>query len=316
MHPFRFGVVLESVHDTATLSATLDCAEKDGYSTILIRDHLVTEPFGPQLAPLTTLAFASAHSTRLRLGTMVIDNDFRHPAMLAKEIATLDVLSGGRVELGLGAGWLADEYRQAGIPFDSPGTRIARLEESLTILKGLLQGDRVSYRGDYYQIDDLQSFPPAVQQPHPPIFLGGGGRKMLSLAGREANIVGLLTTSMTFANGLDDPLQRRTDRVVEKIGWVREAAGDRFPTIELSLFPDITITTDRIAAARRVATANGWTGVDPEVIFDMPAIVIGTVYEVIESLQQRREQLGFSYLIVSNAEMETVAPIVDRLAGT
>jgi probable F420-dependent oxidoreductase len=316
MHPFRFGVVLESVHDTATLIATLDRAELDGYSTALIRDHLVAEPFGPQLAPLTTLAVAAAHSTRLRLGAMVIDNDFRHPALLAKEIATLDVLSGGRVELGLGAGWLADEYRHAGIPFDSPGTRIARLKESLTIMKGLLQGDRVSYRGDYYQIDDLQGYPPSVQRPHPPIFLGGGGRKMLSLAGREANIVGLLTSSTTFANALDDPLQRRTDRVVEKIGWVREAAGDRFPTIELSLFPDITVTTDRNSAARRVATANGWTGIDPEVIFDMPAIVIGTVDEVVEALQQRREQLGFSYLIFGNADMETVAPIVARLAGT
>ena len=147
MHPFRFGVMLESVRDADSLFAALDRAEIDGYSTVLIRDHLVAEPFGPQLAPFTTLAMAAAHSSTLRLGTMVIDNDFRHPAVLAKEIATLDVLSGGRVELGIGAGWLAAEYQQAGIPFDSPGTRIARLEESLTLLKDLLSGKPATFHG-------------------------------------------------------------------------------------------------------------------------------------------------------------------------
>lgn len=308
--------MLESAHDPESLFATLDRAESDGYATVLIRDHLVAEPFGPQLAPFATLAAAAARSSTLRLGTMVIDNDFRHPAMLAKEVATLDVLSRGRVELGIGAGWLAAEYQQAGLPFDSPGTRISRLEESLAVLKPLLGGRQVTFRGQHYQFDGLHSFPVSIQHPHPPIFLGGGGRKMLSLAGREANIVGILTTSMTFANATDDPAERRTARVAEKIGWIKDAAGDRFDQIELSLFPDIIVSDDRIAAADLVAKKNGWKDTRPEEVFDMPAFAIGTVDEIVETLQRRREHLGFSYLIVGDAEMESLAPLITRLAGT
>ena len=152
MHPFRFGVVLESVRDEHSLCETVRRAESAGFATVLIRDHFAAEPFGPQLAPLIALATVAAHSTSLRLGTLVIDNDFRHPAVLAKEIATLDLFSGGRVELGLGAGWLAAEYQQTGIPFDSAGTRIARLEESVAILKGLLSGKPVTFRGEHYQV--------------------------------------------------------------------------------------------------------------------------------------------------------------------
>jgi probable F420-dependent oxidoreductase len=315
MRPFRFGVMLESVRDAATLFATLDRAESDGYSTVLIRDHLVAEPFGAQLAPISTLAMAAAHSPTLRLGTMVIDNDFRHPAVLAKEIATLDLLSGGRVELGIGAGWLAAEYQQTGISFDAPGLRIARLEESLTVMKKLWSGETVTFHGQHYQFDQFCNFPTPLQQPHPPIFLGGGGRKMLSLAGREANVVGILTSSMTFANATDDPAQRRTAAVAEKIQWIREAAGDRFAQIELSLFPDIIITSDCIAAASRVAQTHGWTTTDPTEVLDMPAFAIGTIDDIVETLQHRRVQLGFSYLILGDGEMSSLAPIVTRLAG-
>jgi probable F420-dependent oxidoreductase len=247
---------------------------------------------------------------------MVIDNDFRHPAVLAKEIATLDVLSGGRVELGIGAGWLAAEYQQAGIPFDSPGTRIARLAESLIVLKDLLGGKPVTFQGEHYQFDGLCSFPLSVQRPHPPIFLGGGGHKMLSLAGREADIVGILTSTMTFANALDDPSDRRTAAVLEKIDWIRDAAGARFDQIELSLFPEIIITDDRLAAANQVVRAHRWADTDPGEVCDMPAFAIGTVDEIVATLQQRRDQFGFSYLIVGDSEMASLTPIVTRLAGT
>lgn len=315
MHPFRFGVVLESVHTLDNLRDLIRRAEAVGMSTLLIRDHLVAEPFGPQLAPLTTLAFAATLSSTLRLGTLVIDNDFRHPALLAKEIATLDLLSGGRVELGLGAGWLAAEYEQAGISFDLPGTRIARLAETVAILKGLFTGDPVDFHGEHYQIDGLQSFPVPQQRPYPPLLLGGGAKRMLSLAGREADIVSVLTTSVAGGSLQDDPRERSPERVAEKIGWIRDAAGDRFARIELSLFPDFVVTANRAVAAESILAARGWHGITAKDVLAMPAMLIGSEAEIVDLLHQRREEFGFSYLVIGDGDLDVVAPIVARLAG-
>ncbi|MBW3633672.1 MAG: TIGR03621 family F420-dependent LLM class oxidoreductase [Chloroflexi bacterium] len=315
MHPFRFGVVLESVRDEHSLRETVRRAESAGFATVLIRDHFAAEPFGPKLAPLTALATVAAHSTSLRLGTLVIDNDFRHPAVLAKEIATLDLFSGGRVELGLGAGWLAAEYRQTGIPFDSPGTRIARLEESVAILKGLLSGKPVTFHGEHYQVTDLQNFPEPVQAPHPPFLLGGGAKRMLSLAGREADIISVLSTSVASGVQIDSIAGRSSAHLAQKVSWIRDAAGDRFASIELSLFPDILVTNDHIAGARQFAAARGWN-VSPETVLDMPAVLIGTVDRIAENLLAQRQNLGFSYFVVSDTDLEMAAPIVCQLAGT
>jgi probable F420-dependent oxidoreductase len=315
MHRFRFGVMLESIRDGRELTETVRRAEAAGYDTVLIRDHFVSEPFGPQLAPFAALATAAATSSTIRIGTLVIDNDFRHPANLAKEAATLDLLSGGRFELGLGAGWLAAEYEQAGISFDAAGTRIARLEESIGILRRLFGGEPVSFQGQHYQIDGLSSFPLPAQQPHPPILLGGGGRKMLSLAGREADIISLLTTSVasgTLEVGASD---RLSDRVSEKIGWIKDAAGERFNAIELSLFPDFVVAEDRLATASKLATERGWD-VSPQTVLDMPAVFIGSVEQIVATLQERRERFGFSYFVISDAELDLAAPLVQRLART
>jgi probable F420-dependent oxidoreductase len=315
MHPFRFGVMLDSVRDERALREAVRRAESAGYATVLIRDHVAAEPFGPQLAPLTALATVAAHSTSLRLGTLVISNDFRHPAVLAKEIATLDLLSGGRVELGLGAGWLAAEYHQTGIPFDSPGTRIARLEESIAILKGLLSGNPVTFHGEHYQVTDLENFPTPVQDPHPPLLLGGGAKRMLSLAGREADIISVLSTSVASGVQLDAVGERSSARLAEKVSWIRDAAADRFKSIELSLFPDIHVTDDQCTVARQVAAARGWD-VSPETVLDMPAILIGTVDRIAEKPLAQRQNLGFSYFVLSETDLETAAPIVSRLTGT
>jgi probable F420-dependent oxidoreductase len=315
MHPFRFGVMLESVRDERALREAVRRAEGAGYATVLIRDHFAAEAFGPQLAPLTALATVAAHSTSLRLGTLVISNDFRHPAVLAKEIATLDLLSGGRVELGLGAGWLAAEYHQTGIPFDSPGTRIARLEESIAILKGLLSGKPVTFHGEHYQVTDLENFPTPVQDPHPPLLLGGGAKRMLSLAGREADIISVLSTSIASGVQLDAVGERSSARLAEKVSWIRDAAGDRFESIELSLFPDIHVTDDQSTVVRQVAAARGWD-VSPETVLDMPAILIGTIDRIAEKLQAQRQNLGFSYFVLSDTDLETAAPLVSRLSGT
>lgn len=316
MHPFRFGVVLESIRTPHDLQDVVRRAEDAGFSTLLIRDHLVAEPFGPQLAPLTTLAFAATLSQTLRLGTLVIDNDFRHPAVLAKEIATLDLLSAGRVELGLGAGWLAAEYEQSGIAFDPPGTRIDRLAESIAILKPLLAAQPVTFHGNHYRIDGFHSFPASLQRPHPPILLGGGAKRMLSLAGREADIVSVLTSNVTSGALRDDPAERSPARVAEKVGWIRDAAGDRFPRIELSLFPDFVVTSDRFGAAAAIAADCGWTTLPPDDVLAMPAMLIGDVPRIVDLLQQRRERLGFSYFVIGDAEIDAVAPIVSRLANS
>ena len=171
--PFRFGVIAENVRTRKDLVSTSRRAEELGYHIILIRDHLVEDPFGHQLAPIAALATVAAVTETLRIGTLVLANDYRHPAILAKEAATLDVLSGGRFELGLGAGWLRREYEQASIPFDPARWRVGRLEEALRVFKELFAGGSLDFRGEHYRIDGLANFPEPSQRPRPPILVGG-----------------------------------------------------------------------------------------------------------------------------------------------
>ncbi|HUG16313.1 MAG TPA: TIGR03621 family F420-dependent LLM class oxidoreductase, partial [Thermomicrobiales bacterium] len=207
-HPFRFGVINEETLPAADWIAHVRRVEALGYDTFLIRDHFVPDFFGEQLAPLPALMAAAMATTTLRVGTMVLDNDFRHPALLAKEVATIDALSGGRFELGIGAGWLRSEYEQAGISYDRAGVRIDRLEESLAILKGLLRDGASTFSGAHYRTNGLTCYPAAVQRPHPPILIGGGKPRVLRLAGREADIAGILTTSVGSGVVVDDPAER------------------------------------------------------------------------------------------------------------
>ena len=213
--PFRFAVINETTLPAGEWLAHVRRIEELGYATFLIRDHFVPDFFGPQLAPFTALTAAAMATTRLRVGTMVLDNDYRHPVMLAKEAATLDMLSGGRLELGIGAGWLRTEYEQAGMTFDNAGTRIDRLEESLAILKGLFSGAPVHHAGEHYTIDGLASYPLPQQRPHPPILIGGGKRRVLTLAGREADIVGILTSSVASGT-LEDGVEERLPAAIEQ----------------------------------------------------------------------------------------------------
>jgi probable F420-dependent oxidoreductase len=194
--PFRFGVLGESVRSAADLVDTAQRAEGAGYATYLMRDHFIEEPFGHQLAPVTALATAAAATKTLRVGSLVICNDYRHPAVLAKEVATLDLLSGGRFELGLGAGFSQPEYEAAGVPYDPPGVRVDRLVEALQVLKGLFGAGPFTFSGRYYTVKDLALFPKPVQRPHPPILVGAGGKRMLSIAAREANIIGIQTATL------------------------------------------------------------------------------------------------------------------------
>jgi probable F420-dependent oxidoreductase len=314
-HPFRFGVIAERSARPDTWLALARRTEAAGYATLLIRDHLIPDVFGDQLAPLIALTAAAAATTTLRLGTLVLDNDFRHPALLAKEAATLDVLSGGRLELGLGAGWLRAEYGAAGIPFDQPGTRIGRLAEAVAVITGLWAGGPLHFGGQHYIIDGLDSFPLPVQRPRPPILLGGGQRRMLTLAGQTADIVSILTTSVASGAMVDDVSERTPAAVEQKLAWVRAGAGDRFGTIELNLLPTVIITDDRRSRTEDLIRARRWAGVSAEDVWAMPAVLIGSADQIVTEIEARRARYGFSYFVVSDEDLEVFAPIVARLAG-
>lgn len=308
MRPFRFGVQASRVTSAEDWLATAREAEALGYHVLTQADHL-----NEQLAPFSALAAAAAVTTRLRLGTLVLCNDFRHPAVLAKEIATLDVLSGGRVEAGLGAGWLREEYEQAGIPYQAPGRRIERLQESVAVLKGLWSGEPVDYSGDHYTLQGLRGRPRPVQRPHPPLHIGGGGRRILSLAGREADIVGIHYnlaegdfTERTMRSSEEDPTASR-------IEWVRRAAGDRFAELELAcMIFEVVVTGRPREAARRVGDR---FGLSADEVFRAPNFLIGTEEEMAEQVRERRRRYGLTYLTVTAESMRDFAPVVARLGA-
>jgi probable F420-dependent oxidoreductase len=290
-------------------------AEDSGYATFLIRDHFIAEPFGHQLAPLTVLATVAGATKTLRIGSLVLSNDYRHPVILAKEVATLDVLSNGRVELGLGAGFSQAEYDQAGIPFDPPGLRVGRLEEAIHILKGLFAAEPLTFAGKHYSVSHYDSFPKPVQRPHPPILVGAAGKRMLSIAAQEADIIGFQTVSTVNGVVSNDPSVRLASAVAEKIELVRQMAGDRFDRIELSMVVTAVIAEQRQQAAEQFARDRGWSGISAEQVLEMPSIFIGSVDRIVEEMQARRERYGFSYLVLFDHAMGKAAPIVARLAG-
>jgi len=283
--------------------------ESLGYKALYLPDH-----FGDQLGPIGALMAAAAATTTLRVGSLVFDNDYRHPVVLAKEVATLDLLSDGRFDLGLGAGWMASDYEHAGIPFDSPGVRIERMEEGLAIIKGLLAGGPFSFAGKHYRITSLEGNPSSVQKPHPPILLGGGGRRMLRLAAREADIVNV---NYDLREGRINPALVRTGlagATDEKLAWIKEAASDRIDHVELSVTIFFaTITDDRVSLAAAVGRGFGAEAAD---VLDTPHFLIGTVDEIVESLRERRERYGISYVILPGEVAEAFAPVVERLTGT
>jgi probable F420-dependent oxidoreductase len=306
---FRFGVQVNSSMDGKAWLALAQHVEELGYSTLLLPDH-----FGDQLAPIPALAAAAAVTTTLRVGALVFANDFRHPAVLAKEIATLDVLSSGRVEFGLGAGWLPEDYAGAGIAHDPPGTRIARMAEALDVMKGLWSPSPVEFAGHHYTIDGLQGLPHPVQLPHPPILIGGGSPKVLALAAKHADIIGI---NPSLGAGLVNEVAARdavAARLDAKVAWVREAAGDRFVDVELNILVFVCqLTDDRYAMAELMAPG---FGVNPDEALEVPYVWAGTVDQICEHVQAARARWGFSYFVIHSEAVDAMAPVVARLAGT
>ncbi len=314
-HPFRFGVINEQMLPPSDWIAHVRQVEANGYATLLLRDHVVPDFFGDQYAPLVSLMAAANATSTLRVGTMVLDNDYRHPVMLAKEAATLDALSGGRFELGLGAGWLRTEYEQSGLSFDSAGVRISRLEESIQILKGLWRAEPFTFHGEHYQVTAINGVPKPLQRPGPTILLGGGHKRMLTLAGSAADSVGILTSSVASGTMIADPAECTPAAVTQKLEWIRQGAGDRYPQIELSLIPTFIFTDQRRSATEQWLARKGWSSTSIEEAWVMPAVFIGTVEQIVEEIVARRAQYGFSYYVVSDKQMTEFAPVVERLAG-
>ncbi len=310
MKPFRFGVSAREAESAASWVEQARRAEQLGYSSFLLADHLVSIP-----APFTALAVAAAATSRIRVGPFVLNNDLRHPVIVAREAATLDLLSGGRLELGLGAGHMRSEYDEAGIPYDSAGVRVERLEESVTIIKALLAGEQVTFQGAHYRINGHRGWPPPTQRPRPPLLVGGHGRRLLSLAAREADIVGLAGFTLRAGGTRPDPSGFYQEGLEDRLDLVRTEAGPRFGDLELNvLVQRVVVTEDREREVQTVVEAR--PEMPAEELLRTPFMLFGTHDELVEQLVGFRLRYGLSYFVVFERYMEAFAPVVARLAGT
>jgi probable F420-dependent oxidoreductase len=306
----RFGVVNESVPGGPAWLDHVRRVEDGGVDVFLVRDHFLAGAYGQQLAPFSSLATAAAVTSRLHVGTMVLSNDFRHPVLVAHEAASLHDLSGGRFELGMGAGWYEPEYEAAGIAFAPARQRVDRLEESLAVITGLLDRAQVDLAGTAYQVSglSLDVLPPGGGRPR--LLVGAGGPRMLGVAARHADIVGLLPAPITSSQDRDDPRDLLPQALDLKIGTLRAKAGDRFPGLELSAFVTIRITDRRRADTEELIARRGWSGIDASAVWQMPTVLIGSTTQIREDLEARRERFGLSYLVTSDRALPAVAEII------
>lgn len=306
----RFAAQLRDAPSGRDWVATAQRLESLGYSALSMPDHLWT-----QFAPIPGLAAAATTTQSVRITMSVLANDFRNPVLLAKEAATLDVLSDGRLDLGLGAGWRQREYEQLGIPFDSPGTRIARLTEAVTIIKRLLTGERVTHHGPFYDVDDYQLTPLPVQRPRPRIVLGGGAPKMLAMAAQHADIVSIATDNRNrTGTGIGQNSNATLAAVEQATAWIAAAAPEREGDLELNLRVLYTrVGTDRATAA---ATAAAEFGLAADELVRSPFCAVGTTSEIADQFRRVRDELGVSYFTVSAGDAEVLAPVVAELTGT
>jgi probable F420-dependent oxidoreductase len=308
--PFRFGVQLANARSAAEWAELARKSEDLGFSTLFMPDH-----FEDALAPVPALMAAADATHTLRVGSLVLDNDYKHPVVTAKEMATIDLLSEGRLELGIGAGWMASDYERSGIPMDDAAVRVDKLEEGIAILKGLFAEGSFSFDGKHYQISDLDGRPKPAQLPHPPFLVGGGGPRVLRLAAREADIIGV---NPAVRSGRVDAAATRSgvaDATDRKLAWVRAEAGDRYADIEINfLIYACIVTDDRQGMLDAMAPV---FGLEPAEVGAYPHAWVGNVDEICDGLVAGRERWDASYLVVQGVDaMNAAAPIVARLAGT
>ena len=307
-HRFRFGVELHSAFEVTTWTETVRELESLGYSTLFVPDHF-DEGFGP----IAAMASAAAVTSTLNVGALVFDCDFRHPAVLARELATIDQISEGRLEVGLGAGWKRLDYDRSGIPMDPPKVRVDRMIEHTRILKALFAEEPVTFAGEHYRITDL----PGAPRPHtpggPPLLIGGGQRRVLGFAGAVADIVGVNASIHSGEIDAAAALDAMPGRIDEKLGWLRAGAGDRFDSLELNAWLAAAEVTDDTPA---VAELLGQLfGVDPKEGVESPLTLIGSTEECADRLYERRGRWGYSYTVIPGDKARDFAPLVGQLTG-
>jgi probable F420-dependent oxidoreductase len=295
--------------------------EDMGCHAVVVADHFTG---GYDLEPMVALTAAASATSTLRLQTGVLGNDYRHPVLVARMAAALDAFSGGRVVLGMGAGWMSSDYKAAGLALDAPGVRVERFSEAVAVVKGLLRGEPFSFTGSHYAIRDLTIAPATVQRPHPPLFLGGGSPRVLRLAGREGQIVGVNASLAAGALGAHAVLDLRAERVAEKVGWVRdgvESAGRDLSDIELEMNHWLVRITASVGEGDEfLAKIAARYEVPPDVLAASPSVLVGTVEQCADTLRARREQFGFSYLQLDAGlapkDLASLEPLIALLAGT
>ena len=310
IRPFRFGI---QAHRAAGRAEWVDLArrvEDNGYSMLGMPDH-----FDDQLAPVPALQCAADATSTLRLGALVYDNDYKHPIVLAKELATMDVLSDGRVQIGIGAGWTASDYEQSGIPFDPPGVRISRLIEAVSVIRSALAGETFSFTGDHYKIANYTGTPHPVQD-RMPLLIGGGGPRVLRYAAREADIVGINATLTSGAIDHSTFDSMTAGAVDEKVAVVHDAAvaAGRLDALEMNVRAFVVVVTDDPDAA--IEGIADFTGASKEMIAASPFVLVGPPSKLTEDLLARRERWGFSFVILGQNDIESFAPVVAALAGS
>lgn len=316
VRPFRFSCRMPDLSgDTASWRDSLRKIEDSGFSTVAVPDHFTQ---GSVWEPFVTLMAAAGATSTLRLLPLVAGNDYRHPVMLHKAAATVEALSDGRLELGIGAGWMISDYEAAHIPYDKPGVRVSRMEESVQIVKGLFGEEPLTFEGRHYNISALDGTPKPVQKPHPPIVIGGGGQRVLGIAAREADIISVNANLKDGAVGPGAAQSMSPEETDKKLGWVKDAAaksGRSMDEIELQagvFMMNVTDSKDEAKTAKQNLAAA--FAVEFEEVGDSPAVLIGSVDECVEKLQERRERWGMSYFNLPDPV--AAAPIVERLAGT
>ena len=306
---FRFGADLSGPLPGLSWAVTVRRIEDLGFTTVFLPDH-----FDEQYGPFTALAAAATVSSTITLGTLVLDNDYRHPVVTAKEVATLDVLSEGRVELGVGAGWKKLDYDQSGIAYDEPKVRVDRMIEGVEVMRRAFAEGPFDFAGEHYTISAYDGLPKPHRPGGPPLLIGGGGPRMLRWAGANADIVGVNPSIHSGEIDMEAARDGLAERIDRKVEWVKEGAGDRFDDLEINAWiPVVEVTEDSAGYAEAAAPLFETT---PDELLASPMTLIGSPSEIAERLHARRERWGYSYHVVQAEAVEAVAPVVAALSGT
>lgn len=309
MRPFRFSVQLSGAASGKEWRDKARQVEDLGYTTLYIPDH-----FGDQWSPTIAMTIAAEATETLRVGALVYDVDYRHPITQAKEVATLDLATEGRTIFGFGAGWMKTDYEEAGMPYDSPGTRIDRMHEALKIMIDLWENGSCTFKGEHYTITDAKGFPRPHSTPRPSIVIGGGGKKVLTIAAQVADTIGVNPSMAAGVVGVEAARSAVAEEYRNRMQWIKDAAGDRFDSLDLQVLTfAVQIVPNRDEVIAQIAPLFDLT---PEMAAEMPIALIGTEEQIVEQLLQRREEYGFNDIVVHGEEIETFAPIVAKLAGT